>query len=147
MTSGPGAPGLRPARIARLLARARIVLYVGLVGFVLYFQWRYDLTRLPPGGVSPLTDIQPGHRLVVDMHFRAPEPGAAVLYRGRGERLLLGRVSDPPESLAPEEAARCRDDARWIVKEVAEAAGEDSMLLGPISLERIVGRVVIVLPF
>jgi len=139
-------PATTQTRLRRLLVRSRVFVYVGLVLVVAYHAWRYDLVSLPAGGTSPLTDVPPGARLIVDLHFGALATGDAVLYRD-GESLLLGRVEAPPPSAPEHVHEACAEGALWILKDRPQVPGNDSTRLGPIPRADVGGRVAGVLPW
>lgn len=146
MTRAEDALG-RQRQIGRALRRARLAIYLGVVLVVAYHVWRYDLTQLPAGGVSPLEDVPPGSRLVVDLFPRALVAGDAVLYRDSGGQLLLGRVSAPPDSAPASVLDACERGALWVRKDRPEVPGADSLLLGPLERSAIVGRIALALPW
>lgn len=123
------------------LRRARFVTYVILIALLGYYKWRYDLVRLPEGGLSPLEAFDPGTRLIVDVQTQEFSKGDAVFYRLPDGAWLLGRVQSPPAS-APKEIWDAWDaGALWIVKERPECPGDDSLRLGPIATSDVIGRV------
>ncbi len=132
---------LAPKQVARGLARARIVVYVVLVLVIGYHLWRYDIVQIPREAISPLDGFPAGTRLIVDVRTDAFEPGDAVLYRAPDGELFLGRVGSPPPSAPAEMHAACASGAFWIEKDNADAAGKDSVLLGPIRSDAIAGRI------
>jgi hypothetical protein len=134
-------------RVRSLLARLRVVIYVVLLVLIGYHLWRYDLVRLPPTGCSPLADLDPGTRMIVDLHPGELSAGDAVLYADGAGTLLLGRVGTPPPSAPAAVWAACRAGARWIVKEVEACPGDDSTRLGPLPREAIHGRIAGTVPW
>ena len=137
----------RQRRLTRWIARTRIVAYVVIAVLVAYHVWRYDLTQMPPDGISPLEDVPPGARLVVDTHSSALARGDAVLYRAQDGTLLLGRVDALPPSAPREVWEQCENGSHWIRKDRPDLPGPDSLLLGPIDPEAIEGRIALVLPW
>ena len=136
-----------PRRIGAILARMRLVIYVGLFGFVGFGVWRYDIVRLPKEGCSPLAAFEPGDRLVIDLHPSAVNEGDAVLFQNPAGELLLGRVGSPPRSAPPETWAAIRAGKLWIVGERADCPQADSRRHGPIDPEQLAGRVASALPW
>ncbi len=135
---------IEPARFLRALRRACLALAVLLAGYLVL---RFDVVELPEGARSPLYGIHPGDRLLVDRYRRLPATGEAVLYRGERGELLLGRATAPPQDLPAPAAQAIGAGALWILSECADVPAPDSRELGPIPPERVVGRVVLVLPW
>jgi len=134
---------MRDPRQANLvLGRVRLVVYGVLVLGVAYFLWRYDVGSLPAEGCSPLIDLQPGDRILIDRHPGVLNEGDAVLFRDPKGELYLGRAGTPPASAPEETWAACAAGALWIEKERRDCPGPDSVLLGPLAREQVVGRVV-----
>jgi hypothetical protein len=133
-----------PAGIKRanlILRRLRFAIYVMLIVLLGYSKWRYDLIRLPEGGISPLLAFNPGTRLVVDMQTSTVHEGDAVFYRLDDGTWLLGRLQAPPASAPKAVWEACEAGSYWIRKEREECPGQDSLILGPIAPENLVGRV------
>ena len=131
-----------PKEINRVLARVRIALYVVLALVIGYCMWRFDVASLPAEGCSPLFDVQPGDRIVLDRHPGELKAGDAVLFRAPDGELYLGRVDAPPPSAPADVWQAVEAGALWIVKEVRDCPGAESPVLGPIARESVAGRVV-----
>jgi hypothetical protein len=129
------------------LRRLRRLVLVLVGAALLYGYVRFDVVLLPEGALSPLYGIHAGDRLLVDRRARTGAPGETWLFRGPEQALLLGRVEEPPASLAGEPLAAVEQGALWILFERAVPGLADSSELGPIAPEALVGRVVLVLPW
>jgi hypothetical protein len=125
-----------------VLGRVRIVIYSVLALGVAYGLWRFDVGSLPTEGCSPLYDIQPGDRLLIDRRPGTLREGDAVMFRDPAGELLLGRVGTPPASAPREIWEACAAGALWIVKEQRDCPGGESAVLGPIARDAVAGRVV-----
>jgi len=125
-----------------VLGRVRLVIYGVLALGVGYGLWRFDVGSLPDVGCSPLYDIQPGDRLLIDRFPGTLREGDAVMFRDPAGELFLGRVGTPPPSAPPEVWAACTAGALWIVKDQRDCPGADSPVLGPIARDDVAGRVV-----
>lgn len=132
---------------ARLLARVRRVILFLVVGSALYGATRFDVVSLPEGALSPLYGIHAGDRMLVDRHAGEGALDQIWLYRGPAGQLLLGRVTEPPESLDEAGRAALRDGALWLGVERSLPGVPDSRELGPIPRAARVGRVVFVFPW
>ena len=131
-----------PKKLHRVLARVRIGLYAVLALVIAYCVWRFDVASLPAEGCSPLYDVEPGDRIVVDRHPGELHAGDAVLFRAPDGELYLGRVDTPPPS-APEAVwTAVEGGALWIVKERRDCPGAESPVLGPFARAAVAGRVV-----
>ena len=136
-----------PRRVSAVLARARMALYVVLFGMVGWGVWRYDVIRLPEAGCSPLTDFQPGARLVIDQHPGDIAQGDAVLFENPAGELLLGRIGQPPPSAPQAYWDAVEDGALWIVGENPDCPQADSRRHGPLARERVRGVIASILPW
>jgi len=132
-------PGISRAKF--ILRRVRIAIYVLLIVVLGYYKWRYDLIRLPEGGQSPLAAYAPGSRLIVDVQETEFEVGDAVLYRLEGGYWLMGRVGRPPASAPQQIWDALEAGGLWVQKELPDCPGADSLILGPLAPEQVVGRV------
>ena len=130
------------------LLRARVALYVLVVVAVGGLVWRFDVVGLPSEGCSPLFDLDPGDRLLVDVRPPKIARDDAVLFQepGAAGELLLGRVGDAPADVSPAQASALAAGALWIVHERPECPGRDSRTFGPLPADAVAGRVVMVLP-
>lgn len=128
--------------IQRVLVRVRIGLYVVLALVIAYCVWRFDVASLPAEGCSPLFDLEPGDRIVVDRRPGTLKAGDAVLFRAPDGELYLGRVSTPPLSAPADVWAACEAGALWVVKEKRDCPGAESAVVGPIARADVSGRVV-----
>lgn len=168
----PGAaPGARRVhtltRPRRLIRPLRWLLLLLLAAAFWYASDRYTLLRLPDSA-AVLFDFTPGQRVVVirGERDRPARIGDAVLFRGRGNELRLGRlVAIGAEPLVVElDRQRLRRDgettwypaARELLARLPAAPGQILVLaensafrgLGDlVGRERIVGRVIVGLPF
>ncbi|MEM7309745.1 MAG: hypothetical protein AAF682_23925 [Planctomycetota bacterium] len=124
-----------------ILRRARIGLYVVAAAAVLYLSLRFDVTGLPTEGCTPVRDIPPGSRLVVDLHASTLFEGDAVLFRAADDELLLGLVGVLPPTAPETFAERVGAGELWIVADNESCPARDSRALGPIPRDRVVGKV------
>ena len=134
---------MRPTR--RHLALFRRFCLAVSVGGLLWLVWRFDLVSLPAAGNSPLVEIPPGARLLVDRHPRPFEVGDVLFFRGTDGALLMGRVVEPPPGLTAEAELALEAGAWWIEGDTPSLPLVDSRLLGPIPPERIEGRMLLFL--
>lgn len=131
-------PVKKSSRQARVLLWARRAVFLYAALGALYLGWRFELMTLPAEGVSPLREYRPGTRLLVDRSHREGREGEALLYRDDLGRLLLGRLATTPSGETR--------SGLWLVTDAEGGELPDSRTLGPISPERVVGRVVCALP-
>lgn len=128
------APRWTQARIVRSLRR---LVFVAAAAGAYYLVSRYALFTLPDRGCSPLWNVAPGDRLLLDTWERAPVPGHGVLVRDADGALQLGRVVEPPPGTP--------DGALWIGYDDANCPGYDSSTSGAIPSEDVIGRILLAL--
>lgn len=133
-TAQAGPSGNPQGRLLRTLRR--VVLAVAFLGAYYLFS-RYTLFDLPTEGCSPLWNVAPGDRLVLDTWEREPSVGDGVVVRAADGSLHLGRVLAAP--------AGTDTGALWIGYDDANCPGYDSSLSGAIPAEDVVGRILLVL--
>lgn len=133
----PTAPlprGWTPARVVRALRR--FVLVAAALGAYYLFS-RYTLFDLPERGCSPLWNMAPGDRLVLDTWEREPAVGDGVVVRDADGFLQLGRVlAAPPGTDA---------SALWIGYDDPNCPGYDSSVSGAIPTDAVIGRILLAL--
>jgi hypothetical protein len=95
---------------------------------------RVDVLTLPDQGCVPLYGFDPGDRVLLDRQPARIGVGDAVLFRGPGGELWLGRVSEPPQVL-PEKSL-------WVLAERERCPGADSLSLGPLARADVVAKLV-----
>ena len=134
---------MTPRRRFLVLFR-RTSLGLALVG-LLWLVWRFDLITLPGEARSPLVEVPPGAKLLVDRRPRPAEVGDVLFFRSADGALLLGRVVEPPPGLTAEAEAALAAGAWWIEGDAPGLPLVDSRLLGPIPAERIEGRMLLYL--
>lgn|GEM_PF-6138006 len=132
--TGPTRRALTPAKLVR---GARRVALVGALLGAFYLFSRYSLLDLPERGCSPLWNVAPGDRLVLDTWERDPAPGDGVVVRDADGALQLGRVLEPPTGTT--------DGALWIGYDDPNCPGYDSAVSGAIARDDVVGRILLVL--
>lgn len=131
-------PAVSPRRVQRWV-RNGVFLACGLG--IAYLVWRFELVRLPRAGCSPLLRLAPGDLLVFDTRPPAYHTWDVVLFRGPRGELLLGELRPDTEGRgAPPAAARAHV---WIRTDRAECPGTDSLQLGWIPREALVGRLLL----
>jgi len=129
-------------RPGRLLRWARLATLVGALAGALYVARRLDLVVLPPEGCSPLVEVAPGSRLVVDTRPRPAWPGDLLLFRDPVEgTTLLGKVAAAPPSALDHHGAALEAGGLWLVADRPGCPARDSRTLGPIAPEAVRGRV------
>lgn len=124
----------------RVLGWVRRGVLFAALALVLYGWRRFDVVVLPEGALSPLHGIHAGDRLLVDRHARPATGEADWLFRSAEGALLLGRAKAAPPGHA------LGADELWIEFERSVPGLADSRSLGPVPAQRLVGRVVLVLP-
>ena len=130
----------------RFFKPMRIVLWVGVLAAGGYLMVRFDLASLPKGSCSPLLAISAGDRMWIDRHPREPKVGDIVLFEDPGsDRFLLGKVVEAPPALAPDAQSLVDAGALWIEGDNSDCAVRDSRLLGPVSRDKLAGRVIMTL--
>ena len=125
---------MKPTHIRRILR------LVSLGGALLGLAWiygRFDLVALPSEGCTPLFDLEPGDRVLVDRRPPNLATGHSVLFSDDRDRLLLGRISGAVAVAAGE---------LWILTEDPLCPGDDSRQLGPVPVDRVRGRILFPLP-
>ncbi len=115
-----------------LLYARRATLLVPLLALA-YLSWRFDLTRLPDSGCSPLLRFSPGSSLVVDKHPRDYQLRDAVFFLGPDGALYLGAIQEHSGA------------GYWIVTDNPLCAGQGSDQLGAIERGAFRGRVLFAL--
>lgn len=125
---------MKPTHIRRILRLG------SLGGALLGLAWiygRFDLVTLPSEGCTPLFDLEPGDRVLVDRCPPNLATGHGVLFSDGGGRLLLGRIS---------RAAAVAAGELWILTDDPSCPGDDSRQLGPVPVDRVRGRILFPLP-
>ncbi len=125
---------MKPAQVRRFL---RVVSLGGALLGLAWIYGRFDLLTLPSEGCTPLFDLDPGDRVLIDRRPKRLNAGHGVLFSSGDGRLLLGRVS--AEVAVPA-------DELWIETDDPACPGDDSRSLGPIPREQVRGRVLFPLP-
>lgn len=115
-----------PQRVQLIARRGTLILAV--VGFA-YLMWRFELTRLPDTGCSPLVRFSPGSPLLVDKQPQQLRAGDAVFFQGPDGRLYLGSIEEE------------REGGYWLAVDNEDCAGAHSETLGVIPESRIQGRI------
>ena len=142
----------RPMRLAISSNRRKILRYVrlGLVLFGLYALWdiqaNFDFVRLPEEGCRPIAVYEPGVTLLVSKDPSAEDLvlGDIVMFTLDSGQVSYGRLSTPPGLGAGELLA---DSGYWILGDNPDCPVDDSVSLGAIAPDRIVGRVLFPLRF
>lgn len=125
---------MSPQRVRRI---ARLLTLAGFLVGIAYLYGRYDLMTLPSAGCSPLYNLDPGDRLLLDRRPPQLAPGHSVLFADPDGRLLLGQVSDAVAVSAQE---------LWILTQDPNCPGADSRQFGPVPKDRVRARVLFPLP-
>lgn len=125
---------MKPAQVRRVF---RVISVGGALLGLAWIYGRFDLLTLPSEGCTPLYDLEPGDRVLVDRRPAQLAVGHGVLFSSGDGRLLLGRVSD---------AAAVAAGEYWIETDDPACPGDDSRALGPIPRDRVRGRILFPLP-
>ena len=125
---------MKPAQVRRTL---RVISIGGALLGLAWIYGRFDLLTLPTEGCTPLFDLEPGDRVLVDRRPQQLSIGHGVLFSDGDGRLLLGRVSDD---------VAVADGELWILTDDPACPGDDSRQLGPVPADRVRGRILFPLP-
>ena len=129
---------MNPRRLTRPLRLATLVL--SALGFG-YLGLRYDLESLPRESCSPLVRFASGSRLLIDTRPGGYGAGDALLVRGPGQRLYLGRVT----RVRPPGAGRADVESVWVETDNPACPGLSSRDFDWVGVERVAGRVLLAL--
>lgn len=142
----------RPKRMAIPSQRRKILrnIRLGLILFGLYSLWNiqanFDFVRLPEEGCRPIAAYEPGITLLVSID-PAPKDlvlGDIVMFSLDSGQISYGRLSTPP---GLEVGQLLAESGYWILGDNPDCPVDDSVSLGAIAPERIVGRVLFPLRF
>ncbi|MFT4710257.1 MAG: hypothetical protein ACI9D0_000102 [Bacteroidia bacterium] len=142
----------RPKLSAIPSNRRKILRYIRLALIVFAFvalwdiQANFDFVRLPEEGCRPIAAYEPGVTLLVSRDPAAEDLvlGDIVMFTLDSGQISYGRLSTPPGLEAGQLLA---DSGYWILGDNPECPVDDSISLGAIAPERIVGRVLFPLRF
>lgn len=130
----------------KVLRLIRVGLIVFAFASIYYIRANFEFVKLPAESCTQISAFEPGVTLLV---YTSPKPedlvlGDVVMFKLDSQTVTYGRLSSPPGT-GPDELVAA--GGYWILGDNPKCPVDDSLSLGAIAPERIVGRVLFPLRF